>query len=170
AVSRLPPAHGGGGGPPPDRARPRAGGGRPLQRRPAEAAPELARRVGGAGARTFVSRPTRGRVHRLFPQAQAQRGGPFCAMAEGNRWAGGRRADGLGAERVFRFFLGGCIMAQMRTAAGLRRQTRGGSTPCWRSSTRLGSRAPTSTTGANSSRRVASIGWSTPVRPSSPPR
>src|SRR5262249_37483891 len=108
----------------------------------AHAAHELARRAGGARARTFVSRPTRGGVLRLFPQAQAQRGGPVCAMAQGNRCAGGRRADGLGAERVFRFFLSGCIMAPMRTAAGLRREKPGGSTPIWGKSTPLRSRAP----------------------------
>src|SRR5262245_19963448 len=36
-------------------------------------------------------------------------------MVQGCGRAAGRRADGLGAERVFRFFLSGCIMAATRT-------------------------------------------------------
>jgi glutamine synthetase len=86
-------------------------GRRSLQCQPAHAARKLAGRLGCARARTAISCPTRRCLRRLLPQAQAQRGRQVRAVAQGYRRAGGRRADGMGAERVFRFFLGGCIIA-----------------------------------------------------------
>ena len=41
--------------------------------------------LGGARARAAVPRYSSGGIHRLFPQAQAQRGGALCAMAQGRR-------------------------------------------------------------------------------------
>ena len=89
-------------------ARSRSARRRALCRRPAAAAEEPAGGARRARKGAAVPQGVRRRVHRLLPEAQAQRGRPLPALDRGGRGgAGGRRNHRLGAARVFRLFLGG---------------------------------------------------------------
>ena len=110
--------------------------------------------------RAAVSPQLGERLHRLLPQAQAQRGRAFPAMARGDRCAASARSRPSGSSTSISIF-----SRRMGYHVGSKRGLRPRSTrkreltPCWKSSTRLGSRArPTSTTGTSWCRRIGSIG------------
>src|SRR5262249_23752134 len=79
---------------------------RALCERAATAADQSLGRARCARARTFVSQGARRYLSRLLSQAQAQRAGPFRALAGGDRRQECRRRnDRMGAAGIFRFLL-----------------------------------------------------------------